>query len=57
MLQLCACAAAARFGFAAARFDFAAARFGFAAARFDFADLDFVAFAIAHSPVQTDDVT
>ena len=57
MHQLCACAAAARFGFAAARFDFAAARFGFAAARFDFADLDFVAFAIAHSPVRTDDVT
>jgi hypothetical protein len=30
---------------------FAAARFGFAAARFGFADLDFVALAIAHSPV------
>ncbi|MGB8550116.1 MAG: hypothetical protein WCD82_18230, partial [Xanthobacteraceae bacterium] len=37
--------------FAAARLDFAAARLGFAAARFGFADLDFVAFAIAHSPV------
>jgi len=40
-----------RFDFAAVRLGFAAARFGFAAARFGFADLDFFAFAIAHSPV------